>query len=367
MMHIVLLIPSHWAEALGGAEYQVKVLKDHLLDTGRFRVTWVSRRVSNSYTPENYDVRQVSEHRGLRTRGFFFDSAPLTAILEELKPDVIYQRVGCAYTGIAAKYARSSGCRMVWHVASEADVTPAKRWSMRDLLLPFKPIEKRQLEYGIRHVPKIVVQTKHQAATLLRNYNRTADAVIGNFHPLPNEVLNKNGPKQILWIANLKAIKNPLAFVSLAEKLQHLKDVRFLMIGDAAINDKFFEEIERRTAGIGSFTFVGRQTQTQVNVLLAKSHLLINTSFSEGFSNTFIQAWMRKVPVLSLHADPDELLMREGLGYCTNGDEESLARIAADLITNDAERSAIGERAYAYAIEKHSERNVQSLIELLEG
>lgn len=367
MRHIVLLIPSHWAEALGGAEYQVKVLKDHLLAHGRFRVTWVSRRVSKNYLPEGYEVRQVANHRGLRTRGFFFDSSRLTAILKELQPDIIYQRVGCAYTGIAARYAQANGCDMIWHVANELDVTPIKQWAMHDLLLPFKPIEKHLLEYGIRHVPKIVVQTNHQASMLLQNYGRTATAVVGNFHPLPIERIDKKNPKKILWIANLKSIKNPLAFVALTERMQHIGGVQFLMIGDAGNNDTYLRETHSRTAKIRGFTFVGKQTQAQVNELLAESHLLVNTSFSEGFSNTFIQAWMRKVPVLSLNADPDGVLMQQGLGYCAAGDEELLAQVAAELIGNDAKRNAIGERAQAYAVEKHSERNAESLIRLLEG
>jgi hypothetical protein len=34
----------------------------------------------------------------------------------------------------------------------------------------------------------------------------------------------------------------------------------------------------------------------------------------EGFSNTFIEAWLRGVPVVSLTEDPDGLIRNRGLG-----------------------------------------------------
>ena len=51
-----------------------------------------------------------------------------------------------------------------------------------------------------------------------------------------------------------------------------------------------------------------RLSQAEVNALLEHTDLLVNTSDYEGFSNTFIQAWMRRVPVVSLRVDPDRLL-----------------------------------------------------------
>ena len=54
---------------------------------------------------------------------------------------------------------------------------------------------------------------------------------------------------------------------------------------------------------------------TKVNQLFEKSHILVHTGFVEGFPNTFIQAWMRKMVVLSLQIDPDNVLTSKKIGF----------------------------------------------------
>ena len=367
MKHIVLLLPTHWAAALGGAEYQVKILSEHLRATGRVRLTWVCRRIAEDYRPKGYEIRQVAPHSGLRRHGFFLDHFRLGRLLQELAPDAIYQRVGCAYTGIAARYARRSGCRMVWHVASDGDVTPANGWPLRDTLLPFRRLEKAALEYGIRHAPRIVVQTHHQASLLKTHYRRDAIALVRNFHPSAREAIDKSGPWTVLWIGNLKPVKNPLAFVDLAHAFADRNDVRFLMIGDPSGDPACAREIARRAVDLPGFRFLGKLAQDQVNELLATSHLLVNTSYLEGFSNTFIQAWMRQVPVLSLNVDPDQVLEKQEVGICARGNAATLHQALYGLLTDDSRRRRLGHRAQTHAEENHSERNIQTLIGLLDN
>jgi glycosyltransferase involved in cell wall biosynthesis len=367
MRHILLLMPTHWSAVLGGAEYQAKILAEHLVRSGRFRVTWASRRFADGYRPDGYDIRRIAPHSGLRTRGFFLDHFRLGRLLDELAPDAIYQRVGCAYTGIAARHAVRSGCRMLWHVASDLDVTPIRDWRLRDTLLPFRRLEKMALEYGVRNAPRIVAQTRHQAVLLQKHYGRQAATLVRNFHPPVREEIDKRGPKTVLWIGNLKPAKNPLVFVQLAHAFRDRPDIRFLMMGDPSGDPECAATIAARAAEMPGFRFVGRQTQDEVNALLAQSHLLVNTSHYEGFSNTFIQAWMRQVPVASLNVDPDGLLGQEGMGFCARGDREALKRGAGKWLADDSMREQAGRRAQAYAEAHHSERNIAALIALLES
>ena len=66
-----------------------------------------------------------------------------------------------------------------------------------------------------------------------------------------------------------------------------------------------------------NLNFLGEQSLAQVNERLWACRLVVNTSQTEGFPNTFIQAWARFVPVVSLKVDPDGVIARHQLGFCS--------------------------------------------------
>jgi hypothetical protein len=74
---------------------------------------------------------------------------------------------------------------------------------------------------------------------------------------------------------------------------------------------------------------------------------------------------MRRVPVVSLHVDPDRLLSRGGLGVVA-GTEEALASHVAALLDDPDRCAAIGARARQYALEHHAESNIETLAGLLD-
>jgi glycosyltransferase involved in cell wall biosynthesis len=362
---VAILLPSHWSANLGGAEYQARLICRHLVESGRFEVHWLSRRIHPDYRAQGYTTHKIAEHAGLRAKAFFFDHLALSRLLREIQPDVIYQRVGSAYTGIAARHALQNNCRLVWHVAMDLDVAPfnVKAWRPSTVL---KYIDKRYLEYGVHHASDIVVQTHDQNRLLGEHYGRQATALIRNLHPLPTETIDKSGSPTVLWIANLKPAKQPEVFMRLAQACLDLPQVRFVMIGEPFPDAGQQRAFEHAAAAIPNLTFRGKLPIEEVNALLARSHLFVNTSLVEGFANTFIQAWMRQVPVLSLNVDPDGLLAQEGIGFCARGDEAALLRTLREWLADAPQREQIGRRAQAYAEAHHSERNIESLLELME-
>ncbi|MBL8491630.1 MAG: glycosyltransferase family 4 protein [Rhodocyclaceae bacterium] len=350
----------------GGAEFQAKLLCDALVAAGRFDVVWISRRVAPDFRPVGHRVVKLPGPKADRPGSHLLLGPELLSVLEAEAPDVIYQRNGTPFTGFAAHFARRSGRRMVWHVARDDEAMKAP-WSLGDLRRPMRRLEKMCLEYGARHATRIVVQTRHQESLLMQHYGRKADLMVRNFHPLPAESIDKSGVRTVLWVANLKDMKQPEVFLRLAERHAGRRDVKFAMIGRPSSDAGLMNRIREFGTRNPHFSYLGELTQDQVNGLLATSHLLVNTSKFEGFSNTFIQAWMRGVPVLSLNADPDGLLLERGIGYCAAGDEEALARELAALLGDGARLGAMGDRGRAYALAEHTEANIGSLIGLLDG
>jgi len=77
----------------------------------------------------------------------------------------------------------------------------------------------------------------------------------------------------------------------------------------------------------------------------------VNTSeaMSEGFPNTFIQAWARGVPVLSLDVNPDALLDGERLGVFCDGSIDQMQAHLGDLLKSEIRREQIGHSARQFA------------------
>jgi glycosyltransferase involved in cell wall biosynthesis len=366
-LRLCIVTPAHSMAQSGGAEYQIDCLLDVLMSMDCFQIHYLAHYVADDRRPDGYEVVPIGQRGGRLWLGFSTHALSLYRALRALDPDIIYQRVACGYTGVAAYYARRHGVRMVWHVAHDSDVMRTSRFHGRNPLR--RMVEKSAIEYGIRHARQIVTQTAHQARLLESNYGRKVTAVIPNFQPAPTGGVVKAELVTVIWIANLKPWKQPEVFVRLAKALDSLKDVRFVMVGapSSGSSDKpWHDRLIRDMNCTGNLDYVGQKTQEEVSALLDMAHIFVNTSEQEGFPNTFIQAWLREVPVVSLHVDPDGVLEREKIGVLA-GTEQGLLDAVRSLATDASRRTDYGARARRYAMAAHSLNNAWQLGRLLES
>ena len=124
------------------------------------------------------------------------------------------------------------------------------------------------------------------------------------------------------------------------------------MIGEIKA-DKWHALLEKETKDLTNFTYKGALPIETVNAILAEAHIFINTSASEGFPNTFIQAWLRKVAIVSLHIDPDDVVKNNQLGF-VSGSFPQLVNDVETLVEQTQEREAMAERGYQYAMANFS-------------
>jgi glycosyltransferase involved in cell wall biosynthesis len=364
MTRLCIVTLHHSRPVVGGAEQQIEYLLDALVETRWHDIYFLAHVIGTDTGSHGYQVVRIGRGRQVDRFGYWLDAIPLYRALRAIRPEVIYQRVGGGYTGIAAYYARKNGARLIWHVAHDTDVTPGNSLLYGNVLKSFT--ERRCIEYGIRHADSIVVQTECQAEHLAHYYSRKADAIVPNFHPEPSETLDKRGAPLVVWVANLKPWKQPEVFVRLAARLSNLAGVRFTMVGAMQGGPKAWrEQLQRDIHKTTNLDYIGRKTQREVNELLARAHLLVNTSVQEGYPNTFIQAWQREVPVVSLTVNPDGVLDRQGVGICA-GSEQRLEECVQALLENSALRTQYAARAHDFAARHHSLRNTQALVRLIE-
>jgi glycosyltransferase involved in cell wall biosynthesis len=357
----IAFITGYFPFLQGGAEYQALLLAERLkpqMDIAFvFRDHW---RNKGRFTHQGYQMYAVAPKAIKGTSGsFVFELGQVLQILRHYKPDIIYMRAVSAYFMAAVLYAKSNNCRLVWHIALDKEVN---RFDWGGFLRhPFRLIDRKMVDYCAVRSDAIVCQTLYQARKLKSCYRRNCDLVVSNWHPISPRPQKEHPTIQIVWIANWKPFKQPEVFVRLACRLKHHTNTRFTMVGR---NEGYPDlKAQARESGI---RVMGELSKESVARLLAQSHILINTSLMEGFSNTYIEAWMRCVPVVSLYADPDDVLERKKIGHCAKSFGR-LVRILERLIMDTELRQRMGETARQHAIQYHSLKNMDRLLPILRG
>lgn len=87
-----------------------------------------------------------------------------------------------------------------------------------------------------------------------------------------------------------------------------------------------------------------------------RARVFVNTSETEGFPNTFLQAWIRGIPVVSFF-DPDDVIRREGLGHAVASLDE-MASAAHSLVTDSQQWLETSARCRAYMARRYGEEQV---------
>jgi glycosyltransferase involved in cell wall biosynthesis len=153
----------------------------------------------------------------------------------------------------------------------------------------------------------------------------------------------------VIWISNIRPFKRP----DLALQLAILEPAITLHIvgGTQPGFETYYGEFQRQAARLPNVVFHGHLPYEATNQLLARARVLINTSDSEGFPNTYMQAWMRGTIVITMF-DPDGVIARERLGQAVRTVEQMRAAIRAILADEHAWRTT-SMRCRSYVISRH--------------
>lgn len=171
--------------------------------------------------------------------------------------------------------------------------------------------------------------------------------VILNAHRLTE--IGQDEKDSILWIGRTADFKKPHKFLDLAERFPAQK---FVMICQKATGDNHYDAFRRRAEGIPNIEFHPRVSFHEIDAFFARARVFVNTSDSEGFPNTFIQACKWAVPILSLTVNPDDFLTRHACGLACGGDMDALAENLAALL-EPGRNAELGRNARRYAEEHH--------------
>lgn len=362
MKKVVILHPAHWEQAMGGAELQIsylaKTLRKHNIEV-HFIFEDKGKIISNADALYLHPLKKIRIRKYFGQRWFLYKKE-IFKLLNIIKPDVIYTRFYSSWSGFAALYSKANSVKHIWAVAHDNDLI--QKPSLKFIRRPFDAIEYFYLNRVFTN-SEIITQNTFQELNLFGKHQRQGVKIL-QMTPLVNEnmLIKTNSDINVVWVANLKPIKHPQKFIQLVESCSKIEKIKFRMVG--RMGNSYLPLINN--VKNKNFKYLGELPNEEVNEILCKAHLLISTSDAEGFSNTFVQAWMRKVIVLSMNSNPDNIITEQGIGFVCPTLEELKVKIEL-LINNNEIRNEMSEKAYKYAIENHSlEKNIVKVMNLME-
>lgn len=363
MARKICMLVGYYPINRGGAEYQSFLLANELKKQWDIFYISIGQKKNELIDDSGFRIYMMRTPKFMKSNAYFFLYGRIKKILKNENPDVVYQRVAYSMTGIAVYLGKKLGIKTIWHISHNKEIDNKKLINL--VFHPIRWIENAWLSYGIKHADYIVAQSRDQVDLLKWNFRRNNAIICRNFHLLPDCSIQRGFPKKVVWVANLKRWKNPEAFVELALYFQSRKDTVFIMAGRSGTS-KWSAKILDRIETMPNITYLGELKIEDVNKLLSDAYLFVNTSYYEGFPNTFIQAWLRGVPVLSLMVDPDHVLENHQTGKYA-GDFTHLIKYLELFLNDETLRNNAGKKALEYAREYHSMRNISVITELLKS
>jgi len=297
--HICFVAPTAFSvmsgdnniETVGGAEVQQVILAKALVKTG-YKVTMIcmDHGQDNQLVIDGVCMlKAYKPHAGLPVIRFLYPRlSTIWQCMKNADADIYYQRTSGMLTGVVAAFCKFTGKKSIFSGASNPDFikdTP-KITYQRDRWL---------YEYGLRNVDQIIVQNPYQLQLCKENYHRDS-ILINSCYPYPANATN-NPSGYILWVGTIRQVKRPDLFIKLAELLPNYS---FVMVGGEDSSDKnFYNTIKAQANALPNVQFLGFLPYAQADKYFDGARLFVNTSDIEGFPNTFLQAWARKIPTVS--------------------------------------------------------------------
>ena len=371
---ICFIIPKFVTFSTGGAEIQVHKLSQQFLKHG-WRVEVVCRgsnhRQQISESPF-FDAR-IRYHYYRRSSFLCFDFFKVFFRLCQTRTTWLYNRTDDGATAAMVMYARLTGKKSIYAIASDSDLSikkytsqfssfefrnPLKRW----LRLADIKILDGMIEWAKRKTTLVFCQTATQQEELCKNFNRSGIHIPNSFDIKQTNTIEKENI--ILWVGNFRPVKQPEIFIQLAQRLKHHTNWQFVMIGEPdAASLPLIAQVENEP----TFSFKGQLDYEETHRWFLKSKIAVNTSIIEGVPNTFIQAWMAQCYVVSLNVDPDQLLTKNGLGKFFGNAPDRMAEYLDQWLTEPPANEEELNKAYLFANEQFDiNRNIDKIMHQLQ-
>lgn len=288
-------------------------------------------------------VESFDPQKGIKKiRIFYYQIPNLLLSIHSHKADLLFQEGANAHAFYIATCGKLLGVPFVHRLASDMDVDDR----IYTLISKF---EARMYRLGVKMADHISCQNEYQYNAMKQKYPNKNIFISHNPFGVKGP-LKRTEREYIAWIGNFRHAKN---LPALAEIVSKLPQYKFKIAGgNFEKTDADAEKGLKIIKKLPNVELVGYISNSDIPDFLNKAYMLLNTSRTEGFSNTFLEAWSVGTPVISTeNVNPDNLIRKYNLGAVAEN-YEKLPQLIDDFIESE-KYTDLSENCYKYVLEYH--------------
>lgn len=163
------------------------------------------------------------------------------------------------------------------------------------------------------------------------------------------------GRLQCSFIGRVTRIKRPDRFLDVVSEVKKRGlEIDFFMAGDGELTDECRKRVQLESLPVQILGW-----QTNIELVLSASDIIILTSDNEGTPLSLIQAGMAGKPVVSTNVGSvEDIVVTNVTGFVTTLEVTDIADSLERLVTNPQLRAEMGQAARKYTTERFSERRL---------
>lgn len=321
------------SDYFGGAEVQMSLIAKALAKDKNFPVSVIVNDYGQQAVIKQDKLFLYQSFK--RGRFFPFEVIRFFLCLKKINADIYVERTMNIKVGLVALFCRLFGKKFIYMIAHD--------WDLR----------KDFDSFSFKLANLIVAQTKNQQKGLLKNWNRHS-FLLPSILPKKGTGLKKiNKPNSIIWIGRADKWKQPEIFLKLVSLFPQQK---FVMVCRQGNNPYYFQRLFTQLQPLPNLEFFSEIPFSQINSFFQQAKILVNTSAAEGFPNTFLQAGLNHIPILSLTVNPDQFITRYQCGLVAGNNIHNLVNNCQKLLSNTRLASSLGKNNFHYVTTYHNPR-----------
>ena len=324
----------------GGAEVDIYMLSTEIAKDKKFKVSLIT----GDYGQDPVErIEDVTIYKTTDLRNPAAAALSIWKAMSRINTDIYFKEGASSIAALVALYCRLHKRNLFLRTASDIDCDGT--------YIRENPLRGRAFLWALKQARQVFVQ-KDSDRFLLKETTGVSAIVLPNGHRILEPFSQKRDC--ILWVGRSTRYKEPELFIKLA---QETPGEQFVMICPQSKDDNKYDELLTRAKAVANLTFIEGVPFHEIDSFFQQAKVFVNTSNTEGFPNTFIEACKCAAPILSLKVNPDRFLDKHRCGMCANGDWQRFKEMLAELLEPQTAKQ-YGDNGRRYAEENHNIKNI---------